>query len=113
MQKFRLAFPRRPLISVTMKKATVKRTTLKRIVSLAMVVAVLLSGGLAVAMPASSNASMVNVLTNGSFEHGFTSQPGCGDVGYGWSCLPMVARPAMASTMTSGSRWWPMANTAS
>lgn len=34
-----------------------------------------------------TNASNVNVLANGSFEKGFTSQAGCGMVGAGWSCF--------------------------
>jgi len=63
------------------------RVTLSVIISFAMMIVVLLSGGLAIAIPTSTTASPVNVLTNGSFEHGFTSQPGCGMVGYGWNCF--------------------------
>jgi LysM repeat protein len=79
---FRLAFPRRPLQRVTLKKATFKRG-----LSLAMAAIVLLSGGLAVAIPTQTTASAVDVLSNGSFEHGFVSQQGCGLVGYGWNCF--------------------------
>ena len=79
---FRLAFPRRPLQRVTLKKATFKQG-----LSLAMAAIVLLSGGLAVAMPTQTTASAVDVLSNGSFEHGFVSQQGCGLVGYGWTCF--------------------------
>jgi LysM repeat protein len=34
-----------------------------------------------------TSASYTNVLANGSFEQGFTSQPGCGMVGAGWWCF--------------------------
>lgn len=34
-----------------------------------------------------TNASYVNVLRNGNFEHGFYSAPGCGIVGNEWHCF--------------------------
>jgi LysM repeat protein len=34
-----------------------------------------------------TRASYTNVLSNGSFEHGFSSQAGCGMVGSGWHCF--------------------------
>jgi LysM repeat protein len=40
-----------------------------------------------VVWPAATSASYVDVLANGGFEQGFTSQPGCGMVGSGWQCF--------------------------
>jgi LysM repeat protein len=37
--------------------------------------------------PATTTASSVDVLANGGFEQGFTSQAGCGMVGSGWQCF--------------------------
>ena len=37
--------------------------------------------------PAATSASNVDVLANGGFEQGFSSQPGCGMVGSGWQCF--------------------------
>ena len=39
------------------------------------------------AAPRGADASMQNVLRNGSFEGGFYSAPGCGMVGQGWTCF--------------------------
>ena len=55
--------------------------------SLALIALMLLSVGVAAAIPSTTTASYVDVLTNGGFEHGFVSQPGCGMVGYGWHCF--------------------------
>ncbi len=37
--------------------------------------------------PATTSASNVDVLANGGFEQGFSSQAGCGMVGSGWQCF--------------------------
>jgi len=59
----------------------------RRGLSLALVL-LLVTGAVAIAAwPRISVASNVNVLTNGGFEDGFGSQPGCGAVGVGWSCF--------------------------
>ena len=39
------------------------------------------------AIPRATTASQDNVLANGSFEHGFSSIPGCGVVGAQWGCF--------------------------
>ena len=39
------------------------------------------------AWPAPTRASYMNVLANGGFEEGFSSQGGCGMVGAGWQCF--------------------------
>ena len=39
------------------------------------------------AWPAPTRASYMNVLANGGFEEGFSSQGGCGMVGSGWQCF--------------------------
>ncbi len=56
-------------------------------ISFTLIALMLLSVGVAAAIPKSTTASYVDVLTNGGFEHGFVSQPGCGMVGYGWHCF--------------------------
>lgn len=60
---------------------------LRRGVSLVMVVAIIASMVTVAIWPASTKASPTNVLYNGGFEQGFSSQPGCGMVGSGWQCF--------------------------
>jgi hypothetical protein len=52
-----------------------------------MVAAILASTVTVAIWPASTSASLTNVLYNGGFEQGFSSQPGCGAVGSGWQCF--------------------------
>lgn len=61
--------------------------TLRRGISLVMVVAIIASTVTVAVWPAPTSASLTNVLYNGGFEQGFSSQPGCGDVGSGWQCF--------------------------
>ena len=60
---------------------------LRRGVSLVVVVAIIASMVTATIWPAPTSASLTNVLYNGGFEQGFSSQPGCGAVGSGWQCF--------------------------
>ncbi len=46
-----------------------------------------LSGVLSGAFVRITNAGNTNVLVNGGFENGFTSQAGCGTVGQSWTCF--------------------------
>jgi LysM repeat protein len=54
------------------------------VVVVAAIVASLVTGAL---WPARTQASLTNVLYNGGFEQGFSSQGGCGAVGSGWQCF--------------------------
>src|SRR5690606_20958148 len=60
---------------------------LRRGVSLVMVIAIIASMVTVAIWPAPTSASLTNVLYNGGFEQGFSSQPGCGMVGSGWQCF--------------------------
>lgn len=60
---------------------------LRRGVSLVLVAAIIASMVTVAIWPAPTSASLTNVLYNGGFEQGFSSQPGCGDVGSGWQCF--------------------------
>ncbi|MBW7881179.1 MAG: hypothetical protein H3C34_00845 [Caldilineaceae bacterium] len=60
---------------------------LRRGLSLVALVAVVASMFGFAAWPATTSASNVNVLFNGGFEQGFSSQPGCGMVANGWQCF--------------------------
>ena len=60
---------------------------LRRGVSLVMVLAIIASMVTVAIWPAPTSASLTNVLYNGGFEQGFSSQPGCGMVGSGWQCF--------------------------
>lgn len=60
---------------------------MRRGVSLVVVVAIVASMVTATIWPAPTSASLTNVLYNGGFEQGFSSQPGCGAVGSGWQCF--------------------------
>lgn len=59
------------------------RLSLTLLSLLSIVMGVVLVG----AAPQGADASMQNVLHNGSFERGFYSAPGCGMVGQGWTCF--------------------------
>ena len=59
----------------------------RKAVHVALIAGVVASIGLAAAVPLVTHASDVDVLANGSFEHGFTSIPGCGVVGAQWDCF--------------------------
>jgi len=52
-----------------------------------MVLAIIASMVTVAIWPAPTSASLTNVLYNGGFEQGFSSQPGCGMVGSGWQCF--------------------------
>ncbi len=60
---------------------------MRRGVSLVVVVVIVASMVTATIWPAPTSASLTNVLYNGGFEQGFSSQPGCGAVGSGWQCF--------------------------
>lgn len=60
---------------------------LRRGMSLVLVIAIIASMVTVAIWPASTSASLTNVLYNGGFEQGFSSQPGCGMVGSGWQCF--------------------------
>ena len=60
---------------------------LRRGMSLVLVIAIIASMVTAAIWPAPTSASLTNVLYNGGFEQGFSSQPGCGMVGSGWQCF--------------------------
>ncbi len=60
---------------------------LQRSAYLVVTIAVIVSIVGIAAMPSVTSASYVNVLANGGFEQGFSSQPGCGMVGSGWNCF--------------------------
>jgi LysM repeat protein len=57
---------------------------LRRAINLMCVVVIVASATL---IARTTNASYVNVLTNGNFESNFTNQAGCGMVGSGWHCF--------------------------
>ena len=59
----------------------------RKLISIVLTFAVVASAALGAAMPLTTSASETNVLTNGSFEHGFVNVPGCGVVGAGWNCF--------------------------
>ncbi len=57
-------------------------------VSVMAIVSILAGVAMVGAAPQTADASdVMNVVKNGSFESGFTSQPGCGMVGSGWTCF--------------------------
>ena len=57
-------------------------------VSVMAIVSILAGVAMVGAAPQTADASdVMNVVKNGSFEGGFTSQPGCGMVGSGWTCF--------------------------
>ena len=60
---------------------------LRRGVSLLVTIALVASVAFAAIWPASSSASYSDVLYNGGFENGFSTQGGCGKVGSGWQCF--------------------------
>ena len=61
---------------------------MRTVVSLLAVISILAGAAMVGAVPQSAGASEVmDVVKNGSFEGGFTSQPGCGVVGSGWTCF--------------------------
>jgi len=60
---------------------------LRRGVSLVVVLAIIASTVTVAIWPAPTSASLTNILYNGGFEQGFSSQPGCGMVGSGWQCF--------------------------
>ena len=78
LRSVRLRPPRWP---ASLAPATRKR------VSLALTLLMVVGSLLAVAVPQTSSASYTDVLSNGSFEGGFASVPGCGMVGKGWECF--------------------------
>jgi LysM repeat protein len=59
----------------------------KRFIFVTIVAAVVAGLALTGGQPGILSASEVNVLTNGDFEDGFSSQAGCGVVGNGWTCF--------------------------
>lgn len=59
----------------------------QRSVSLVVVLAIVAGIAAVIVQPASTSASLTNLLYNGGFEQGFTHQPGCGAVGSGWQCF--------------------------
>ncbi|MBK8048296.1 MAG: hypothetical protein IPK16_14945 [Anaerolineales bacterium] len=59
----------------------------QRLVASLVTLAVVASMVTMAAWPTPTSASYTNVLYNGSFEQGFTSQAGCGMVGAGWQCF--------------------------
>jgi len=59
----------------------------RRVISALMVLVVITAAVAASAIPSVTNAVNTNVLVNGSFESGFSSQQGCGSVGNGWNCF--------------------------
>lgn len=61
---------------------------MRTVVSLLAVISILAGAAMVGAVPQTADASdVMNVVKNGSFESGFTSQPGCGMVGSGWTCF--------------------------
>lgn len=60
---------------------------MRRWVSVVVVMAVTASLVTGALWPAATQASLTNVLYNGGFEQGFSSQAGCGTVGSGWQCF--------------------------
>ncbi len=61
--------------------------SVRRFVSVLMVVSVVLATVAISVLPSATSAANTNVLANGGFESGFSSQPGCGSVGNGWNCF--------------------------
>lgn len=59
----------------------------QRGVSVVIVLAIVAGIAAVIVQPASTSASLTNLLYNGGFEQGFTHQPGCGAVGSGWQCF--------------------------
>jgi LysM repeat protein len=68
-------------------RRTLRRSNVRKAVSLLLAVAVV-AGAVAVSvLPQTTTASYGNLLNNGGFENGFSSQTGCGSVGSGWGCF--------------------------
>ncbi|MBK8050115.1 MAG: hypothetical protein IPK16_25245 [Anaerolineales bacterium] len=88
--------------SLRRSKIHMQGKTRERLVASLVTLAVVASMVTMAAWPTPTSASYTNVLYNGSFEQGFTSQAGCGMVGGGGSASRMVGRPTTASMMTSG-----------
>ena len=59
----------------------------RKVVSVVLAIVVVLSTSLVAMLPAVTSASESNVLDNGSFEHPFVNQAGCGVVGSQWNCF--------------------------
>jgi LysM repeat protein len=59
----------------------------RRLISALMAVVVIAAAVAVSAIPSVTNAANTNVIVNGSFESGFSSQDGCGSVGNGWNCF--------------------------
>ena len=70
-----------------LKKREWRTPHMRRFVSALMALVLLVSAIGISAWPQVTNASYANVLTNGGFESGFSSQAGCGSVGNGWNCF--------------------------
>ena len=68
-------------------RRTLRRGNVRKAVSLLLAVAVVASAVVASALPQTTEASYGNLLLNGGFEKGFSSQGGCGSVGSGWGCF--------------------------
>ena len=67
--------------------AGVDRKLVRRWVGIVVTIAMIASTMTMAMWPAPTSASNVNVLYNGGFEQGFSSQAGCGMVGNGWQCF--------------------------
>jgi LysM repeat protein len=63
------------------------RPNMRRGISAIMAVVVIVSAIAVSVIPSVTSAANTNVLVNGGFESGFSSQAGCGSVGNGWICF--------------------------
>ncbi len=77
----------------------------RRLISAFMVVVVLVAAVAIAATPAVTSAAQTNVMVNGSFESGFSSQAGCGTVGNGWNCFTNGGR---VNTAFHDDQWQPV-----